>query len=96
LKTLSQIKIHNFSWLDLNTNDVGVFAQELYKVYPSAVSKGDETDEIKKSWQVDYSKLVPVLIASVQELSTRNENLQNEINEIKQRLARLESLLNQA
>lgn len=84
LNTLNQIKIHNYTWKENNTKDVGVFAQELYKVFPVAVSKGDDNEAtnintIVKRWQVDYSKLVPVLVAATQELATKNEQLEKEL-----------------
>jgi len=76
LNILNQIKIHNYTWKETKGKDIGVFAQELYKVFPGAVSKGDDNEEtninnIEKRWQVDYSKLVPVLVAATQELATK-------------------------
>lgn len=80
LNTINSIKIHDYTWRENSTKDVGVFAQELYKIYPMAVSKGDDANEsdlskIKSRWQVDYSKLVPVLVAATQELAAKNETL---------------------
>jgi hypothetical protein len=84
LTTVNKIKIHDYTWKESKAKDVGVFAQELYKVFPSAVSKGDEVDEtdlskIEKRWQVDYSKLVPVLVAATQELAAKNQELEKEL-----------------
>lgn len=84
LSTIKNIKIHNYTWKESTSKDVGVFAQELFKIYPTAVSVGDEADEsdpskIEKRWQVDYSKLVPVLVAATQELSTKNELLEQKV-----------------
>lgn len=76
---LKSINIHNYTWKEDQRKDVGVFAQELYKVFPIAVSKGDDNaslDKNQKIWQVDYSKLVPVLIAATQELSKKIEELE--------------------
>ena len=62
-------------------HDIGAFAQELYQVYPSAVTKGGwlledgsmSDTEVEGSyyqaWSVDYSKLIPLLILSIQNLS---------------------------
>ena len=80
LSTINSINIHNYTWKQDKSTDVGVFAQELFKVFPNAVSKGDDNasiDKNQKIWQVDYSKLVPVLIAAVQELSKENEKLKD-------------------
>jgi hypothetical protein len=74
---------------------VGVFAQELYKVFPLAVSKGDEVAEpekIENRWMVDYSKLVPVLVAAVQDLSKENEALKNKLATTEAKLNELNAL----
>lgn len=51
----------------------GLIAQDLYEVYPEAVTKGGGD----KPWRIDYSKLVPVLLESIKELSARIEVLEN-------------------
>jgi Chaperone of endosialidase len=89
LSTIRNIKIHNYTWKETNAADIGVFAQELYAAYPNAVTTGDdeaETDpaKIKSRWQVDYSKLVPVLVAAMQELEHENAELKSEIELLKQ------------
>jgi hypothetical protein len=98
LSTLNQIKIHDYTWKETQGKDIGVFAQELYKVFPAAVSKGDEKAEIdlnkiKKRWQVDYSKLVPVLIAAMQELSAKNQELEKELSTYKAKAKKVEAQL---
>ncbi len=67
LNILNQIKIHDFTWKeDANHNlYTGIFAQELYDVYPHAITKPINDAD---NWMVDYSKLTPVMIASIQEL----------------------------
>jgi hypothetical protein len=70
LNILNQIKIHDFTWKDdLNNNlYTGVFAQELYNIYPHAVTKPiNETD----GWMVDYSKLTPIIVSSIQDLDLK-------------------------
>lgn len=54
----------------------GIIAQDLYTVAPQAVSPGDDGDEIKKTWGVDYSKLVPMLIKEIQSLRARVAQLE--------------------
>ena len=49
----------------------GVIAQDLALVAPQAVLQGDDGDEIEKTWGVDYSKLVPLLIKEIQSLRAR-------------------------
>ncbi len=93
LLTLKNIKIHNYTWKEGNQKDIGVFAQELYETYPNAVTKGDDNAEIKQRWQVDYSKLVPVLVAATQEQQTQIEDLKKENADLKARLTAIEHLL---
>ena len=49
----------------------GFIAQDLHAVAPQAVTVGDDGDEIEKTWGVDYSKLVPMLIKEIQSLRAR-------------------------
>ena len=49
----------------------GVIAQDLALVAPQAVLQGDDGEAIKKTWGVDYSKLVPMLIKEIQSLRAR-------------------------
>ena len=92
------------SMLDIDKNSfeetVGMFAQDLYKIVPSAVNK--PKDENSEYWTVDYIKLIPVLIKAVQEQqkeieelksrnSTSNNTTQQElINELLKRIEKLE------
>jgi len=67
----------------------GVVAQDLFEVFPEAVSRGTDGDlvdgdlvddessqPIKQVWGVDYSKLVPLLIKEVQDLRIRVAELE--------------------
>jgi hypothetical protein len=49
----------------------GVIAQDLALVAPQAVLQGDDGEEVEKTWGVDYSKLVPMLIKEIQSLRAR-------------------------
>jgi hypothetical protein len=49
----------------------GVIAQDLHAVAPQAVLQGDDGEEVEKTWGVDYSKLVPMLIKEIQSLRAR-------------------------
>ena len=81
---LELIKIHQFKWKTTNKEDIGAFAQELYSIYPAAVTVGgwydSETKTMKNTpiegvmytpWSVDYSKLVPIIVRITQDLETR-------------------------
>ena len=64
----------------------GFLAHEVSDIVPEAIyGEKDAVDEggniIRQ--QIDLGKLVPILVASVQELTDTVEDLQNEINELK-------------
>lgn len=74
---IDRIKPRIYDWKTGEKNTIGFVAQELYEVYPAAVSKGDDNlVKIKDQWAVDYSKLVPVLVAEIQSLRARVEELE--------------------
>lgn len=79
LEALKAIKVYDYNFKSDTKKalSTGVLAQELHKVYPQAVTVGG-ADAKAEPWQVDYSKLVPVLVKSVQELSEQVESLKRE------------------
>ncbi len=46
------------------TKDIGLLAQEAYEIIPEAVSRPSTEGDL---WSMDYTRLVPVLIKSIQE-----------------------------
>ena len=76
LEIASKIKMYDFKWKADDTRSYGVMAHELQEVVPQAVS-GDKDDQYMQ--QVDYSKLVPILLKSIQELEARVKELEKEI-----------------
>ena len=87
LDTINGIKIRSFDWKeDKHHTDYGLIAQELYQVFPEAVLKGDDGEEItnpKETWQVEYGRLTPLLVKAIQEQQTI-------INDLKARVTALE------
>ena len=77
------INIYDFAWKLDNTRSYGVMAHELAEVLPYAVyGKKDaiqEDGEIQLQ-QVDYSKIVPILVKAIQELKIEIEELKALIN----------------
>lgn len=68
----------------------GFIAQELYEVYPEAVSKPD-TEE--GTWGVDYGRLSPIIVKSIQDQQATIEELKAENADLKARLAAIERKL---
>lgn len=90
---------YDWKYISGHPKGTGFLAQDLYKVVPEAVSPGDDGDGLKpgdkgfEQWAVDYSKLVPYLVAETKSLRARlaaqessNDNLKTEITAIKQRV----------
>jgi hypothetical protein len=70
---IDAIQIVSHDWKAVPNDHVkyGVIAQDLLAVAPQAVSVGDDGDDIERTWGVDYSKLVPMLVKEVQSLRAR-------------------------
>ena len=66
-----QIVSHNWKSAPDEHVTYGVIAQDLALVAPQAVLQGDDSNEVEKTWGVDYSKLVPMLIKEIQSLRAR-------------------------
>lgn len=70
---IDRIKVYDFAWKSGSGRSYGVVAQELHDVYPQAVSAGERAEDM---WGVDHSKLVPILIAAIQDLRSRIETIE--------------------
>ncbi len=64
---LQDIVIRNYRWIATGEQSIGAFAQELYQVYPDAVTPGhgEPGEPNFMPWVVDYSRLIPLLIAAL-------------------------------
>ena len=82
LAILERLYFHLFRWKFDNSDDIGVFAQELYEVYPKAVvvGHGEPDDTDYTPWGVDYSKLIPVLGRCLQSVNRRLRNVEEKLN----------------
>jgi hypothetical protein len=71
---IDAIKVRKFDWKSDNSHQrYGMVAQELATVVPEAVSQQAHPDDLMG---VDYSKLVPMLIKALQELTARVAHLE--------------------
>jgi hypothetical protein len=79
---IQSLKVRSFDWKESNKHDnFGFVAQELYEVYPNAVTKqkNKEDGTMDMPWGVDYSKLVPVLVKTIQEQQAMIEELKTKV-----------------
>jgi len=87
LNLISNLKVYDFKWKTDNTRMYGVLAHELQEIIPYVVNgnkDGVKEDGKIKVQVVDYSKIVPILIKSIQEQ-------QDIIEELKARIEALEN-----
>jgi len=78
LDELLKIQVSDYYYNDdTNTEQTGFIAQQLIKYYPAAVIPGDEDPKIRP-FMVDYGKLTPLLVKSVQQQQKQiaNQNIQ--------------------
>jgi hypothetical protein len=74
LDLLTKIKTYDYEWKSDKTRSYGVIAHELQSVINYAVTGVKDGNEMQG---VDYSKIVPVLIKSIQELKQELDTLKN-------------------
>jgi len=79
-----------FKWKDNDRVDFGVVAQDVYKVFPEVVHKGD--DELSReltdmsdpgAWSVMYDKLGAIALQAIKELKAENDALRAEFEAFK-------------
>lgn len=96
LETLNNIEIVEFNWIkDGKFEKIGAIAQQVQAVDKDLVVK----DTIDKNTPSDYLRInyydtIPYLIKAVQELSQENTNLKSQLNEMNERLIKLEDKIN--
>jgi len=96
---VNSLRAVNFKWKYGNEerrtkNNIGIIAQDVYKVLPEAVYIPENDYEVvdhpiyegekqaKNLWTVDKSKLTVLLVKAVQELTDKNEALEKRIEEL--------------
>ena len=76
LDKVSKIPVYDFKWKTDESRSYGVMAHELQEVLPDAVSGEKDGKEMQG---VDYSKIVPLLVKSIQELKADSDSLKARI-----------------
>lgn len=72
LSMVSKIPVYDFKWKADGDRGYGVMAHELQEVLPQAVTSEKDAEKMQ---EVDYSKIVPLLVKSIQELKAEIEEL---------------------
>jgi len=74
LSMVSKIPVYDFKWKADGDRGYGVMAHELQEVLPQAVTSEKDAEKMQ---EVDYSKIVPLLVKSIQELKAEIELLKS-------------------
>lgn len=87
IKDLMQVKVRDFEFKadPIGTANTGFIAQELFDIYPYAVTKPLDPNEL---WQIDYGRITPLIVKAVQDQ-------QVEIESLKEKVTQLETLVQQ-
>jgi len=80
LSLINKVKTYDYKWKTSNSRMYGVIAHELQEVIPYAVQGVKDAEEMQS---VDYSKLVPIMVNAIKELSAQIKELQTEIQTLK-------------
>ena len=74
LDKVSKIPVYDFKWKSDESRSYGVMAHELEEVLPQAVTGEKDAEKMQG---VDYSKIVPLLVKSIQELKAEIDVLKS-------------------
>jgi hypothetical protein len=66
IEELMQVKVRDFTWKADGSHAHGLVAQEVARVYPQAVHEGGDDPDLEP-WMIDYGRLTPLLIKSIQQ-----------------------------
>lgn len=82
LDTVLNLKVHDFKYNSDSTGTTytGFIAQELQQLYPEAVSVMDKNTGYLG---VDYGKLTPLLAKGIQDLNTKVDGIQSQVDTLK-------------
>jgi len=97
LPKLDQLRGVSFEWNHLAASmghkegerNIGMIAQELQKVYPELVAT-TKNSKGKEYLAIDYSKFTAVLLQSIKELKTQNNQMQQKIDGLEKKVDILE------
>jgi hypothetical protein len=86
LSLVANMKVYDFKWKENEERNYGFMAHELQEVVPYVVTgtKDGMFEDEPQIQGMDASKLVPVLVKSIQELKSENDNLKSRLEVLEQ------------
>lgn len=91
LQNLMNIKVRDFAFKNDPSKKLvtGFIAQELYEIFPDAVTKPTTEDGI---WQVDYGRITPLLVKAIQDQDLKIKQLEEKVKEFENLKVELEAI----
>ena len=86
----SEVKDGVLEIKESGAGQIGFIAQDMYQIIPEIV--GVPEDETTELWGISYDKLTPVLVKAIQEQQEIIDAQNQEINSLKEQLARIDML----
>jgi hypothetical protein len=83
-----EVKDFNFSADPNKQRMQGMIAQDFFDIYPEAVTIGGD-DTMRTPWKIDYGRITPLLIKSVQELKIETDTSRKELVIMREELKQL-------
>ena len=77
LNELLKLNPVEFKWKEKDGKEIGLIAQEVEEIVPEIIKENKRINDDTLYKQVDYEKLVPVLINSIKELNERIKKLED-------------------
>ena len=98
LDKLADYRTVSFNWKTSGKHDIGVIAQEVYKIFPETVDVGANTDaeaseNSKGLWGVRYDKFGVLALEAAKELKADNDTQDAEIRELREEIKALRSAI---
>ena len=87
LNSLLQLRGVIYNKIGNDTKEIGLIAEEVYKIFPELISF-NKNGEVQG---VEYSRVVSILIEAIKELNVKVENQNIFINELLDRIIKLEN-----
>ena len=86
INDILKINVKDYNYKANDTKQVlnGFIAQQLYSIYPEAVTKGGEDPKIQP-WMIDYGKLTPLLVKGMQDQQAQIEQLLKRIEQLEKK-----------
>ncbi len=90
LDALKRISVRDFHFISdpQKIKTQGFIAQELYTIYPYAVTVGGD-DPNTNPWSVDYGRLTPLIIKSIQEQQGQISDISGQLSAVQSQLSHL-------